>query len=237
MTTPSPPMSNPRHPTLAAFLTGPARSEGTLTYHETQGLLFAIACAPDLVPPSEWMPRVFGGDRAEYASMDEADAVLGDLMALYNAVNQEVLEHRCALPEDVEVREPALANLDDDAPLSQWARGFLDGHQWLAESWDFVPEALEDEFGASFMVLGLFASRAETEEFFSSGEHGDLATVAAGALRILPDAMNGYARLGRALGRALEEFGEPAPVRSTKVGRNEPCPCGSGKKFKKCCGA
>lgn len=22
-----------------------------------------------------------------------------------------------------------------------------------------------------------------------------------------------------------------------KVGRNEPCPCGSGRKFKKCCGA
>jgi transposase len=27
------------------------------------------------------------------------------------------------------------------------------------------------------------------------------------------------------------------PVRRQKVGRNEPCPCGSGKKFKKCCGA
>ena len=29
----------------------------------------------------------------------------------------------------------------------------------------------------------------------------------------------------------------PAPVRRTgrKIGRNEPCPCGSGKKFKKCC--
>jgi preprotein translocase subunit SecA len=24
--------------------------------------------------------------------------------------------------------------------------------------------------------------------------------------------------------------------RATKVGRNEPCPCGSGKKYKKCCG-
>ena len=22
-----------------------------------------------------------------------------------------------------------------------------------------------------------------------------------------------------------------------KIGRNDPCPCGSGKKFKKCCGA
>ena len=25
------------------------------------------------------------------------------------------------------------------------------------------------------------------------------------------------------------------PVRTEKIGRNEPCPCGSGKKFKKCC--
>ncbi len=25
-------------------------------------------------------------------------------------------------------------------------------------------------------------------------------------------------------------------VKATKVGRNEPCPCGSGKKYKKCCG-
>jgi preprotein translocase subunit SecA len=30
---------------------------------------------------------------------------------------------------------------------------------------------------------------------------------------------------------------KPKPVRSgPKVGRNDPCPCGSGKKFKNCCG-
>jgi hypothetical protein len=29
----------------------------------------------------------------------------------------------------------------------------------------------------------------------------------------------------------------PAPVQQEKVGRNAPCPCGSGVKFKKCCGA
>ena len=27
------------------------------------------------------------------------------------------------------------------------------------------------------------------------------------------------------------------PVSVTKIGRNDPCPCGSGKKYKKCCGA
>jgi hypothetical protein len=32
-----------------------------------------------------------------------------------------------------------------------------------------------------------------------------------------------------------EEDVEPEPLASKKVGRNDPCPCGSGKKFKKCC--
>lgn len=32
------------------------------------------------------------------------------------------------------------------------------------------------------------------------------------------------------------EVVKPVPfVRLDKTGRNEPCPCGSGKKFKKCC--
>lgn len=26
------------------------------------------------------------------------------------------------------------------------------------------------------------------------------------------------------------------PIRHEKIGRNDPCPCGSGKKYKKCCG-
>jgi SEC-C motif-containing protein len=27
----------------------------------------------------------------------------------------------------------------------------------------------------------------------------------------------------------------PAPIKADKVGRNDPCPCGSGKKYKQCC--
>jgi len=34
-----------------------------------------------------------------------------------------------------------------------------------------------------------------------------------------------------------QQYRESKMVRSTKVGRNDPCPCGSGKKYKKCCGA
>ena len=35
----------------------------------------------------------------------------------------------------------------------------------------------------------------------------------------------------------LEQKKAHTIVRSEKIGRNEPCPCGSGKKYKKCCGA
>jgi len=35
----------------------------------------------------------------------------------------------------------------------------------------------------------------------------------------------------------LEKLLNPIkPVQSPKIGRNAPCPCGSGKKYKKCCG-
>jgi hypothetical protein len=34
-----------------------------------------------------------------------------------------------------------------------------------------------------------------------------------------------------------EEVDEPAVEATSKPGRNDPCPCGSGKKYKKCCGA
>jgi tetratricopeptide (TPR) repeat protein len=42
--------------------------------------------------------------------------------------------------------------------------------------------------------------------------------------------------------RPLTPMGNPVPspgnvARTVKVGRNEPCPCGSGKKYKKCCGS
>jgi len=36
---------------------------------------------------------------------------------------------------------------------------------------------------------------------------------------------------------AVSDWTRHAPHRSEKVGRNDPCPCGSGLKHKKCCGA
>ncbi|MBM3892238.1 MAG: hypothetical protein FJ388_24240, partial [Verrucomicrobia bacterium] len=40
-----------------------------------------------------------------------------------------------------------------------------------------------------------------------------------------------------AVEEAIASAARPVRRESRKVGRNEPCPCGSGKKFKHCCGA
>jgi hypothetical protein len=41
----------------------------------------------------------------------------------------------------------------------------------------------------------------------------------------------------RFFGRERPPRKKGVPIRVTKVGRNDPCTCGTGKKFKKCCGA
>jgi len=58
-------------------------------------------------------------------------------------------------------------------------------------------------------------------------------------LERLADVCEEQGRKGEATELRKQAKGSPAPVRVTKpkIGRNEPCPCGSGKKFKKCCGA
>jgi uncharacterized protein YecA (UPF0149 family) len=54
---------------------------------------------------------------------------------------------------------------------------------------------------------------------------------------VFPDAVASYAHLGRSIHKVLmEEQGiQSEPRRTIKIGRNDPCPCGNGRKHKKCC--
>lgn len=51
-------------------------------------------------------------------------------------------------------------------------------------------------------------------------------------------ALTDLKRLARQIGQesALPSSGDQVRSKAPKIGRNEPCPCGSGKKYKKCCG-
>ena len=52
------------------------------------------------------------------------------------------------LPGDCPLWDDVLANFEDDAPMAQWSRGFLLGHEWLEELWEDLPEGLVEELDA-----------------------------------------------------------------------------------------
>ena len=231
-----PPSPDPR--ALQAFLDHPA---GTLHYHELQGFLFTVVSAPEWIPLSEWLPIIFGEQEAAYASPDEAKAILSQIMALYNTINAAVLDTPTLLPADCPLRDDVLANFEDEAPIAQWSRGFLRGHQWLEELWkETVPEELDEELDATFMALSFFSSRQLAEDFLAETAPGEqsLETMADAMHQVFPRAVAQYAHMGRSIATVLaeHEWDEPELTHHAKIARNEPCPCGSGKKYKKCCG-
>jgi uncharacterized protein len=223
---------------LKAFLADPTRPAGTLRYHELQGFFFTVACCPDLVAPSEWIPVVFGDREAGYKSLDEANEILGELTHLYNEVVRLARGESAQLPRDCGIYDDALANLAADAPLAQWSRGFLRGHQWLEESWQPVPRDAEDEYAAMLMTLTFFSS-SELADGYAEDAESDVTKLAGTVKRLFMSAVRKYAHVGALIQQLLDESDAPAnePARATKVGRNELCSCGSGKKWKKCCGA
>ncbi|OGI41843.1 MAG: hypothetical protein A2150_00575 [Candidatus Muproteobacteria bacterium RBG_16_64_11] len=100
---------------------------------------------------------------------------------------------------------------------------------------------MDEALGADILVLSFFASRNLAETYRKEIKSRDISLeeLAGELLKALPNAMQSYARIGRTLYEAV--LSEPRietqqPVSSEKIGRNEPCPCGSGKKYKKCCG-
>ena len=226
---------------LQVFLEHPARPAGTLGYHELQGFLFTVVSAPEMVPPSAWLPIIFGEEEASFASPAEAKEILGQIMALYNTTNAAVLDPPTLLPADCPLRDDVLANFEDEAPIAQWSRGFLRGHQWLEDLWEeTLPEELQEELDATLTALSFFSSREMAEGFHAEAARGEqsLEAMADAIHRVLPSAVAQYAQMGRSIATVLAEpeWDEPEQTHHAKIARNEPCPCGSGKKYKKCCG-
>lgn len=224
---------------LKRFLARPGHPKGTLSYHEAQGFFFVLAWAPALVPPSDWISRIFGGGEPLLESSEDSAKMLGNLMALYNesALGDRITAPR--LPRDCTFRDDVMANLEPDAPISQWSRGFATGHVWLEEGWDSsAREGWDEQLNAVVTTLSFFCSRSVAESLAESSTKPDTTVERlAGSFRdVFSDAMAAYADMSEALAnpfsQSREEEAAPAPP-----GRNAPCPCGSGRKYKKCCGA
>jgi len=177
-----------------------SHSPATLGLEELYGFLFAVVAAPDLVLPSEWIPAIFDADEPVFADEHEGVRFHRAIMTLYNQLNRDAQEATVALPECVELREPAERNFEKDAPLMLWASGFAQGHDWLEEAWDVdLPKDVDDDLGTCLGALLFFIdpkfAAAMLEE--SGQPDSELPTVARAMLDNFEGAMLGYAEIGR----------------------------------------
>ena len=89
-------------------------------------------------------------------------------------------------------------------------------------------------------ILSHFLSFLDEAGHISNGDHltDTVSTNKRAFLKTIPIPKKGTkATKKRAVKKPRQPRSAKKPITEVKVGRNDPCPCGSGKKYKKCCGA
>jgi len=191
-----------------------ASAPNGMPYSKAHGFLTAIASAPTTIMPTVWQSSVLGD--LELTSREHAQQVMGLVMRFYNQIVSDLNERKIA---------PPIPGGED--MVAQWCEGYLEAAR-MDEVWSSDEEGIELIFPISVL----------SGEFDLVGEEdadGNIIEVPTPQLR----------RCREVLGRNVIELNrywtawrrksESPVVRAPKTGRNDPCPCGSGLKYKKCC--
>ena len=183
---------------------------------DLDGYLTGLILCPDVVPPAEWLPVVWGGAEAGPPFEDPLD--VQDFEAMLVARHAEIARDlgRAKFRPFFEVDAR-----NGDVLWDVWIEGFATAIDLRPEAWATIDDP------ALAYIETLVAIADDTSDLPSDAINA-LYDAAAAEIPVQVAAL--YAR------RAGQ--GDPvAPAALVaKVGRNDPCPCGSGKKHKKCCG-
>ena len=220
--------------------------EGHFSVNEFEGFMHAIAITPDIIQTSEWLPKVFNDQMPEYESMEQAQSTMDVLMNCYNYYND--LGHKGNLKYEYDIKKLSVEKFDE---IIEWGWGFLIGLRMRMPIWmsRIVAEELsvdEDPVANSVAVIkALVDTEFDTTPLikkFKDEYADDLSEeelqqrLVVHLLTILPEAVKVLQEFGEHMDeRRKDELVHSQQARSNKIGRNEPCPCGSGKKYKKCC--
>ncbi|MCD2343702.1 UPF0149 family protein [Ideonella azotifigens] len=229
--------------------------EDSISLEWLDGYMSALAAGPRRLTLLDWLP-VFGegvftrtfADPADVEAAQEVIQARWDVLA--NQLDPEQIledpdvlrlaplmielsdEDKAQLVADGHVKEDELHLLEQTGEV--WAIGFIDATRDFPQDW---PEAdLETEEGQLFdecmlRVVSLTLDPEELKEVFEELYEGEELT----RDELIHEAL--YAAQDMRL-YWLDHAPKPPQRRVGELpGRNDPCPCGSGKKFKKCHGA
>ncbi|MDY6921440.1 MAG: UPF0149 family protein [Pseudomonadota bacterium] len=207
-----------------------ATDTSILNVSELDGFLTALVSGPNMVMPSQWLPAIWDSESDSEEVAWESEAEAGRFIGLVMQHMNQCIDTLMEAPEEYAA---ILAQVEDDDGNvriipDDWCLGYIRGVA-LGGGWDQLPEPYEEHL----MAIAMHADLEFQDELDALSE--EARTLLQERIDPAARALHGY-WLQQRMGE-MPDMVDSTPVhRATpKVGRNDPCPCGSGKKFKKCC--
>lgn len=213
---------------LEALLFALPQENAPMTLSELDGYVTGLLTCPEMIQPSEWLPDVWGetGD-AQFPDLKAVQETTAAVMAHYNSVAQGITQGRWLEP--IYEVDPN----SDETLWEPWLDGFVTAQALRPQAWADLYDRSDKETQSS---LQFFMALHDTYTGNATFEENVLNEIDESAPDIIPNCVATILKSSRP-----ELFqpanGNSAPARKTKIGRNDPCPCGSGRKYKLCCGA
>lgn len=218
---------------LDDFLASPEMEERSMDVSMLEGYLTAIVIGPQVVLPSQWLPWVWdreeGQADAAFDSLDQANRIMNLLMRFMNGIARSFI-HDPASFEAIYWREAHWG-------AAEWCEGFLLGTQFNDDAWSALWVG-KPGLATPFLRLGTDEGLEISRKAGDADRWMEAVEPALVEIHAFWKDRRGTLPAGIS-GDDFHLGGQRTPATRTtpKVGRNDPCPCGSGKKFKKCCGA
>jgi uncharacterized protein len=194
---------------------------------EVQAMLCAVVSAPQPLQPALWLPEVFGETDVSPEAPEVAE-IVALLLRLHDDIAAALIAGETVAP--ILYPEDERCETYDYAT---WADAYVFG-AGLAEDWyDLAGKRAEDLselLEPMFILNGMLREDAEKngERWFPPAEEARLIADIEENLPVVVQTLYNFWRNRRAGAAPVEAEAKP--------GRNDPCPCGSGRKFKQCCG-
>lgn len=214
--------------TWLGFLTSPAAPKGAMSPMELDGYLTGIVVSPDLLLPSRWLDRIWGDNEPTFDGLDEIQTAIAAVMEHYNAIIaaldagfKQIEAQKTADYRPLFLGASGKPNHD---VVRTWVRGFGKAMALAPERWSSI---VEDERLQPLLspFIG-FMDVADPD--FEPADNID---------ELLDEAATAIPRATIILRKIAQFSTTPVASRHGKIGRNDPCLCGSGLKYKRCCGA
>jgi uncharacterized protein len=131
---------------LDEFLSSDRSPDECLQLSDLDGFLTGIVVGPEMIPPSEWLPVVWGGVEPAFVDPAEAETVIGTIFARYNVILGEI--------EDADIAPLFWEEKDGTVIAADWAEGFSMAIGLRFEAWRSLFRSKKHKYLA-FPILAL----------------------------------------------------------------------------------